>query len=103
MTEEQKAEVIRLYKLRIRVASISKLIGDVTDGSVKRYIYKTLGIATRNTKHRINTFDKIKKLRLSGKSVREIESIVKLNKNQINYLLRKAGTSFKEIDKSRGN
>jgi hypothetical protein len=100
MTEEQKQECLRLYKAGVRVATIHKLIG-ATDGSVKRYIYKTLELSSRNIKHRISTFEKIKALRIEGKKGCEIQATLGLEKNQIAYIMRKMGASFKLIDKQK--
>ena len=101
MTDDQKKEALDLYRHGVRVASIHKLIG-TTDGQVKRYLYKVECMALRNTKHRINTLDKIRKARLQGMQMQEIVDHLHLTKNQLNYLLRKAGMSLKGIDKSRG-
>lgn len=101
MTEEQKKEAISLYKHGVRVKAIHKLVGS-TDNSVKQLIYKEEHLALRNTKHRINTLDKIRRARLQGMQMQEIVDTLHLTKNQVNYLLRKAGTSLKAIDRSRG-
>lgn len=101
MTEDQKKEALDLYKHGVRVASIHQLIG-ASDNEVKRYLYKVEGMASRNTKHRITTLDKIRRARLQGMQMQEIIEHLHLTKNQVNYLLRKAGMSLKGIDKSRG-
>jgi hypothetical protein len=101
MTEDQKKEALDLYKHGVRVKAIHQLIGS-SDNEVKRYLYKVEGMALRNTKHRINTLDKIRRARLQGMQMQEIVDTLHLTKNQVNYLLRKAGTSLKGIDRSRG-
>lgn len=101
MTEEQKLEVVRLYNLGIRVASICQVVG-ASDGSVKRYLYKVLKLSNRNMKHSTGVLAKIKRLRIYGKKGKEIQEATGMSRNQIRYIMNVAGTSYKEIDKSRG-
>lgn len=101
MTEQQKAEALRLYHAGVRVESIHKLIG-ATDGQVKRYIYKIMKLSTRNMKHSTGVLNQIRNLRMKGHKGKDIEAIIGMSKNQIRYLMDQVGTSYKIMDQNRG-
>jgi hypothetical protein len=46
MIEEQKREILELYKHGVRINSIPLLVG-TTEGRVKRYLYKVLKVAKK--------------------------------------------------------
>lgn len=100
MNEQQKAEALRFYHAGVRVESIHKLLGGVTDGQVKRYIYKIMKLSSRNMKHTTGVISEIRRLRKEGKLGKEIELITGLTRSQIRYLFEQVGTSYKKIDYS---
>ena len=98
MTDQQKAECARLYLLGVTVKNIPHLIGS-TQGSVERYLYKTLGVRDRNHKYKVSDINVIKRLRMQGKKEREILDITGMKRNQLRYLLRSNGVGFRVFDK----
>lgn len=102
MTENQKSEAIRLYRAGVSLVNIPILIGS-TRGSVERYIYKNVGVASRNTSHKITTVLRIEELRRKGYSGVQIRNELGIDRNQMNYILRKYNTSLRKMDQSRGS
>ena len=98
MTDQQKQEALRLYKSGVTVKNIPQLIGS-TDGSVQRYLYKTLQVRTRNQKYKVSDINVIKRLRMQGKKEREILDITGMKRNQLRYLLRSNGVGFRVFDR----
>lgn len=98
MTDQQKQEAIRLYLIGVTVKNIPKLIGS-TQGSVERYLYKTLGVRDRNRIHTLVDFDIIKRLRLMRMTEKEIMNITSIDRMQLRYILKRNGSSLRQIDK----
>ena len=98
MTDKQKAECARLYLLGVTVKNIPNLVGS-TDGSVQRYLYKTLQVRARNQKYKVSDVNVIKRLRMQGKKEREILDITGMKRNQLRYLLRSNGVGFRVFDR----
>jgi hypothetical protein len=99
MTEDQKSESIRLYRAGVRIATIPRLIGS-TQGSVERYLYKTVGVASRNKVHKVTDIHRIEELRKKGLNGVQIRNELGIDRNQLNYILRKHGLSLKKMDNS---
>lgn len=98
MTDQQKQEALRLYKAGVTVKNIPQLVGS-TIGAVERYLYKTLGVRSRNRIHTLVDFDTIKRLRLMRMNEKEIMNITGIDRMQLRYILRRNGSSLRQIDK----
>lgn len=100
MTTEQQQEITRLYNSGIRVKSIGTITG-IDDNLVKRYIYRVMKLPRRNMKHNMGNLQRMKELRLQGKSGKEIQAIIGMNRDQMRYLLDLSGEGFRKWDKER--
>jgi hypothetical protein len=98
MTDKQKTECKRLYLIGVTVKNIPKLI-DSTSGSVERYLYKTLGVRSRNRIHTLVDFNIIKRLRQMRMNEKEIMNMTGIDRMQLRYILRRNGSSLRQIDK----
>jgi hypothetical protein len=99
MTEEQKQECLRLYHAGVMIKNIHTMVG-VTDAQAKRYIYKVEKLRKRNMSHSTAILATIKRLRWQGNKGKDIEAIIGMSRNQIQYLMDQVGTNYREIDNS---